>query len=412
MKAFDPHTVRDDFPALSRQVDGQPVIFLDGPGGTQSPVAVIEAMAGYLRSGSSNLGGPFLTSRETGVVAANARKAMADLFGARSTDEIAFGQNMTSLTFSVSRALSRTWVEGDEIVLTRLDHDANITPWTMAAADRGVTVRWADFDPESGCGLDMDSMEAAIGQRTKLVAVTHASNAVGTIVDVGRVGAMAHAVGALMYVDAVHFTPHRPVDVVAIDADFLVASAYKFFGPHTGVLYGKREHLAMLDAYKVRPAPGEPPGKWETGTQSFESLAGVTAAVGYIARLSGETSVDRRAAILLGMQRIGAHETALASRFLTGAAEVPGLTVHGRQGATGRTPTFAVSVEGLTPDKVADRLGSEGIFVWSGHYYAVEVMRRLGFSSGGLVRIGFTHYNTDDEVDRLLNALEALAVEG
>ncbi len=316
---------------------------------------------------------------------------------------------MTSLTFAMSRALARTWEPGDEIVVTRLDHDANITPWTMAAADRGVAVRWVDFHPEYGCRLDLDGLAAALGPRTRLVAVTHASNAVGTIVDVGRVTEMAHAAGALVYVDAVHYTPHGTVDVAATGCDFLAASAYKFFGPHTGVLYGRRELLDDLTAYKVRPAPASPPGKWETGTQSFESLAGVTAAVNYLAGLA--PGPDRRAALSAAMAALGEHERSLAARFLSGAAEIPGMTVFGVPEAShDRTPTFAVDVGGRHADEVQRLLGERGIFVWSGHYYAVAVMERLGvLDSGGLVRIGFTHYNTSAEVDRLLIVLDELS---
>ncbi len=409
MTSFDPDSVRSRFPALAREVGGQPAVYFDGPGGTQAPTEVIEAMAGYLRRGSSNLGGGFVTSDEAVEVTAAARRAVADLFNA-ADDEIVFGQNMTSLTFALSRALASTWSPGDEIVVTRLDHDANITPWTMAAADRDVTVRWVDFDPEDGCRLDMESLARALGPRTRLLAITHGSNAVGTIPDVAAAVEMAHAAGALVYVDAVHYTPHGVVDVEASGCDFLAASAYKFFGPHTGAMYGRRELLDDLDAYKVRPAPASGPGKWETGTQSFESLAGVTACVDYLAGLAPEPGADRRSALVAAMEATTEHERRLAARFLAGLAEMPDITLHGIHTATpDRTPTFAIAVAGQPAGMVQHRLGEQGIFVWSGHYYAVAVMERLGvLDSGGLVRVGFAHYNTVAEVDRLLEALGGL----
>jgi cysteine desulfurase family protein (TIGR01976 family) len=405
--ALDVGAVRSQFPALSRDVNGQPAAYLDGPGGTQVPKSVIDAMADFMRAGGSNHGGPFVTSRETDAVAASARLAVADLFGA-SPNEVAFGQNMTSLTLSVSRALAATWMIGDNIVVTRLDHDANVWPWVIAARDAGVEVRWLDFDPEDGCRLQIESVSDVIDRRTRLVAATHASNAVGTIVDLRSLIGAAHLVGALTYVDAVHYSPHGPVDVADLGTDFLAASAYKFFGPHTGCLYGRADVLADIAAYKIRPAPDEPPGKWETGTQSFESLAGVTAAVDYIASL-GE-GASRRERIGSAMQIITSYERELSERFLEGIAGISGVRLYGRTIPVGRTPTFAVSVSGRHPDAVAAALGDLGIFVWSGDYYAVEVMRRLGVADqGGLVRIGFVHYNTFEEVDLVVAALGALA---
>jgi cysteine desulfurase family protein (TIGR01976 family) len=276
----------------------------------------------------------------------------------------------------------------------------------QAAGEAGATVRLVDFDPETG-RLDPDAVAAVVGERTRLVAITHASNAIGTVVDVAAVVRAAHEGGALVFVDAVHYTPHGVVDVTAIGCDFLAASAYKFFGPHTGVLYGRLPVMADLDAVKIRPAPDEPPGKWETGTQAFESIAGVTAAVDYLASL-GE-GPTRRKALVDAMGRIGAHERALSTRFLDGAAALPGVTVHGVSGADGRTPTFAVAVADRSARAVAEALGRDGVFVWDGHYYALEVMRHLGvLDSGGLVRIGFVHYNTLDEVDRVLELLGEL----
>jgi len=410
---FDAISIRSRFPALSRTLDGRPVIWADGPGGTQVPESVIDAMSGFLRRGESNHGGFFEASRDSDEVHREARSALADFLGASSRDEIAFGQNMTSLTFAVSRALARTWDSDSEVVVTRLDHDANVTPWVMAAADSGATVRWVDVDP-SNASLDMDSMESAIGSNTRLVAVTAASNASGTLVDVRRVVEMAHAVGAIAYVDAVHLAPHRTIDVVVLDCDFLVASAYKFFGPHTGVLYGTYERLRQFDAYKVRPAPELPPGKWETGTQSFESFAGLIATIEYWAELGEQVSptgiaLTRRDRLVAATTATSGYERGLARRFLDGVADLPRVEVYGitEGDLTDRTPTFALA--GTHPDEVAANLGAQGIFVWSGNYYAVEIMEALGRAdSGGLVRIGFVHYNTAAEVDRILEALAAL----
>ncbi|HFQ92686.1 MAG TPA: cysteine desulfurase-like protein, partial [Anaerolineae bacterium] len=403
---LNPVPLRDKFPALQLRVNGQTAVYLDGPGGTQTPQSVIDAMSGYLANGSSNLGGLFHTSEETGNVVAAARQAMADMLNAK-PEEIAFGQNMTSLTFSFSRALSRAWQPGDEIIVTRLDHDANISPWLMAAEERGVTVRWLDFNP-ADCTLNMDDLAGLLNEKTRLLAITAASNAVGSITDIPRAARMAHAVDALVYVDAVHYAPHGLIDVQAWDCDFLACSVYKFFGPHTGVLYGKYDLMDDLTAYKVRPASPKPPDKWETGTQSFESLAGVTAAVNYIVSIGGETG-DRRQRIQSAMERTKAYEMALSERFLQGAAELPGFKVYGItdiEQLDQRTPTFAVSLDGYTPAQLAARLGEQGIFVWNGHYYAIAVMERLGLlHKGGLVRIGFAHYNTMAEVDRLVRTL-------
>ncbi|MBW7958111.1 MAG: cysteine desulfurase-like protein [Candidatus Promineofilum sp.] len=408
---LDPIPLRAQFPALQRTVNGQSAVFLDGPGGTQSPESVIDAMAGYLKSGSSNLGGPFLTSQETDAAADHARAAMMDMLNARRPEEIVFGQNMTSLTFALSRAISRQWQAGDEIIVTQIDHDANISPWLLAAEDRGVTVRWLDFHPEN-CTLALESLADLLSDRTRLIAINYASNAVGTINDVARVVAMGHSVGALVYVDAVHYAPHGLIDVQALDCDFLVCSVYKFFGPHTGVLYGKYDLLDRLTAYKVRPASNMPPGKWETGTQSFESLSGVVAAVDYLAGLGGGGGT-RREQIIRGMGAIKRYEGTLSERFLHKATRIPGLRVFGLtdvEELDKRTPTFAVSLDGYTPEALATLLGERGFFVWHGHYYAVAVMERLGLlDRGGLVRIGFVHYNTIEEMDKLFATLQELA---
>lgn len=408
---FDPYHVRPLFPALAATANGRPAIFLDGPGGTQTPEAVITAMSDYLRAGSSNLGGGFATSRRTDDVVDEARRAMQDLVNAGRPEEIVFGQNMTSLTFAFSRALSQTWRAGDEIILTRLDHDANITPWMLAAAERGVVVRWLDFNP-ADCTLALHSLPTLLTPRTRLVALTYASNAVGSITDVQLATRLAHEAGALVYVDAVHFAPHGLIDVQALGCDFLACSVYKFYGPHTGVVYGRYALLEALTAYKVRPAPARPPGKWETGTQSFESLAGVTAAVNYLADLGGAAGT-RRQRLVSAMQAIQRYEMGLSQQFLQLALTVPGLRVYGVtdvENLDTRTPTFAVSLIGRPPADVAASLGDRGIFVWHGHYYAVAVMERLGLlEQGGLVRIGFVHYNTPAEVEQVIAALHDLA---
>ena len=339
---FNPYPLREQFPALQQEIAGQPVVYVDGPGGTQVPQRVIKAMGGYLTRGSSNLGGPFLTSQQTDATLAAARQAIQALYNARQPEEIIFGQNMTSLTFAFSRALARTWQPGDEIIVTQLDHDANISPWLLAAEDRGVTVRWLDFRP-ADCTLRLDQLPSLLNERTRLVAVTFASNAVGSITDVRQVVEMAHQVGALVYVDSVHYAPHGLIDVQALDCDFLVSSVYKYFGPHTGALYGKYEHLDRLTAYKVRPSSNIPAGKWETGTQSFESLAGVAAAVEYLAKIGGPKG-SLRELLVRAIGRIKQYEMELSERFLRGAAAIPGLHVYGItdiECLEQRTPTFA-----------------------------------------------------------------------
>jgi cysteine desulfurase family protein (TIGR01976 family) len=402
---FDIASVRSGFPSLSRTLDGQTVAYLDGPGGTQVHGSVIAAMAGFMERGGSNLHGPFVTSRETVDVVDDARNAVADLFGC-DPNEVVFGQNMTSLTYAMSRALSRTWGPGDNIIVTRLDHDANVSPWMQAARDAAVDVRFVDFDPEDGCSLDLASLATVLDTRTQLVAFTHASNAVGTVTPVADIVRAAHDVGALTYVDAVHQTPHGLVDVKQSDTDFLAASAYKWFGPHTGCLFGKASVLDAVAPYKLRPAPDSSPDRWETGTQSFESLAGVTAAVDYIASLG--TGATRRERIVSAYDATSDYETMLSGRFLSGLQAIDGITLYGKPTPDGRTPTFAIDVDGVSPSDVARRLGSAGFFVWSGDYYAYEVMHQLEKAPDGLVRIGFAHYNTADEVDRVLKELNSL----
>jgi cysteine desulfurase family protein (TIGR01976 family) len=403
---LDIEAVRAQFPALHRREHGHPVAYLDGPGGTQVPQTVIDAMSAVLGHGVSNLGGGFGASQDADEAMAHGREAMADFFNAR-PDEISFGQNMTSITFAVSRALSRSWNRGDAIVVTRLDHDANFTPWVRAADDSRVVIRIAEFDPATGV-LDPESVARLLDDRVRLVATCVASNAIGTVIDVDAITRLAHEAGALIYLDAVHAGPHRLLDVGSIDCDFLVTSSYKFFGPHTGILFGKLDRLADLDFYKVRPAPSDPPDKLETGTQSFESVAGVTAAVDYLAGLGEGES--RRARLESAYRQIGAHENVLGARFLDGVAGLDRVTVHGVPVMDGsRVATFAISVDGVPAPEVASRMAAQGIYVWSGHYYALNAMERLGFlDSGGLARVGFVHYNTVAEVDRTLETLAAL----
>ncbi len=405
MPAMNITDIRAGFPALRRTVNGSPAAYLDGPGGTQVHQSVIDAMAGFMTRGGSNLHGPFVTSHETDETLQAARLAVSDLLGS-DPDEIVFGQNMTSLTYAFSRAIARTWKPGSNVVVTRMDHDSNVATWLQAAETVGVETRFIDIDPDDGGDLDPASIDAAIDQNTALVAFSHASNATGTITDAAAVVRAAHAVGALTYIDAVHFTPHRLVDVRALDTDFLACSAYKWFGPHTGIVYGKREHLETIAPFKLRPSPDTSPDRWETGTQSFESLAGVTAAVDYIA--SHGEGATRRDRIIDALDTTVEYEAQLANRFLAGLSEMPTVNLYGRTTSERRTPTFAIDIEGTTPDEVASALGAQGIFVWSGDYYAYEIMPRLG-KPQGLVRIGFVHYNTVEEVDRVLAALEQLA---
>lgn len=414
MSPFNPLAVRPLFPALAETVAGRPAVFFDAPGGTQVPQPVIDAIADYLVHRNSNTHGGFLTSERTDETIAAAHQAMADMLNC-DPEETVFGPNMTTLTFAISRAIGRELGPGDEIVVTRLDHDANVAPW-RALEERGVTIREVDVDVED-CTLDMADLEAKIGPRTKLVAAGYASNAVGTINDVRRVVELAHSVGALAYIDAVHYAPHGPIDVRALDCDFLACSTYKFFGPHIGVLYGKRAHLERLQPYKVRPSSNEAPDRWMTGTQNHEGLAGVVAAVDYLAALgvaqAGAAPADRRGALRAAMAAIKAYERDLSERLIGGLLKIPELTFYGIRDPErfdARTPTVSFRIAGRTPRQVAEDLGRQGIFVWDGNYYALSLSERLGVEPlGGMVRVGLAHYSTAEEVDRLLEALGALA---
>lgn len=406
---FDVAWVRSQFPAVSQTVNGQPAAFLDGPGGTQVPYKVIHAITDYLQHSNANTCGAYATSRRTDAVIAAARAAMADFLGCDG-DEIVFGPNMTTLTFALSRSIGRDLGLGDEIVVTHLDHDANVSTW-RSLEERGVTVRFADIH-ESDCTLDVQHLARQITPKTKLVAVGYASNAVGTINDVKEVVRLAHQVGALGFVDAVHYGPHGLIDVRAIDCDFLACSTYKFFGPHMGVLYGKREHLKRLQPYKVRALVNEVPNRWEMGTLNHECIAGITGCVEYLADLGrhvNSKSKNRRAALISAFQTIRAYERRLAERMLRGLLAIPGLKLYGitdLQKLAKRTPTFAVRVDGHTPLELATKLGDRGFFTWDGNYYALNLTERLDVEkSGGFLRIGLVHYNTVQEVDGVIAAL-------
>jgi len=398
--------VRAQFKALHQPGDR---VYFDAPGGTQTCARAIERMVRHLESGTANSGGAFRTSIETDAVSAEAHAAMADLLNGQ-PDQIAFGPNMTSLTLAVSRALAATWREGDEIVLTRLDHDANVAPWLLAARDRGVTVRWLDFDPETG-RWNAGDLPALLSPRTRLVALGMASNALGTINPVAD--AIAHVrahSSALVYVDAVQSVPHIVTDVATLGADFLACSPYKFFGPHQGVLWAR--DAETIEAYKVRPAGNEGAHRFESGTPSFEGHAGILGTIEYLEWLGEQSDPQansRRAKLVAAMQAMVAYEHDLGERLLAGLATIPGLKLYGPPTMQGRVPTFSFTIEGHHPDAIAEHLAAREIYAWSGHFYAVEVIARLGLEErGGLVRIGLCHYSTEAEVERLIEALREL----
>jgi cysteine desulfurase family protein (TIGR01976 family) len=399
-------TVRASFPVFERRVAGKPIAFFDGPGGSQMPRAVADAVAEYLLLHNANTHGHFLTSEETDVAMTAARRTFADFLGG-DPGEIVFGANMTTLAFHLARSLGRELQPGDEVVVTELDHQANQAPWRRMAEDRGLTVRAVPFIAET-MQLDYEAMERMIGPRTRFVAVGGASNAVGTINDVARVTAMARAVGALSFVDAVHLAPHRRVDVQALGCDFLACSSYKFFGPHVGILWARREHLERLTPYKVPPASDDAPERWETGTQNHEGIVGAAAAVDWIAGLA--PAHDRRASLDAAFARIEAHETELFDRMISGIRAIAGTRVFGVPAGEARTPTLGFTVPGAAPDEVARRLGQEGVFVWNGNFYASTVCERLGLDDcGGLIRAGLAPYTTADDVDRLVDGVRRIA---
>jgi len=413
--SLDINTIRQQFPSLSR-----PAIFFDNPGGTQIAKPALDRMVAYLTDTNANHAGPFATSIASDAIIDEAHQAVADFFNANRAEEIVFGANMTSLTFHISRSLARTWNPGDTIVVTRLDHDANVTPWVLAAKDRDCHVQYVDFNLEDGT-LDLDQLSEALETEPRLVAVGYASNALGTINPLQEITAMAHASGALVYVDAVHYAPHGPIDVQNLDCDFLVCSAYKFFGPHVGMLYGRYDLLDQLSAYKVRPAPSTPPGKFQTGTPNFEGIAGLLGTLEYLewlgenfetAGIGGDYS-NRRLRLKQAMGTISTYETQLSRAMLEILEETPGLTIYGPRNIdrlNERVPTFAFTLEGFTPRQIAEELGKRDIFVWDGNYYALQVTEALGLEeSGGMVRVGPVHYNTLDEIMRFGEVLGEIA---
>jgi len=404
--------VRSQFPSLAQTVNGNPAVFLDGPGGTQVPQRVIDAISDYLTTSNANTCGAYATSRRTNAVIDDARAAMADFLGC-DPDEIVFGPNMTTLTYAMSRAIGRALGPGNEIVLTHLDHDANISPW-RGLEETGATVRFAEINQED-CTIDMNDLARKITGHTRIVAAGYASNAVGTINPVNQIVQLAHDRGALAYIDAVHYAPHGPIDVRALDCEFLVCSTYKFFGPHMGVLYGKREHLKRLQPYKVRANTEAIPNRWEWGTLNHECIAGITACVDYLADLGRRvdpSASTRRAVLLAAYDAIQKHERNLAKRLIRGLAAIPGLTIYGitdPRRFDQRCPTIAARIAGHTPLELATALGERGFFTWDGNYYALNLTERLDLEKdGGFLRIGLVHYNTSEEVDRLINALQEI----
>jgi cysteine desulfurase family protein (TIGR01976 family) len=413
--SLDLSAIRSQFPSLNR-----PAIFFDNPGGTQIAKQSLDRINKYLLETNANHEGVFPTSMASDAVLDEAHRAMADFYNAPSSDEIIFGNNMTTLTLHISRSISRTWNAGDEIVVTRLDHDANVTPWILAAEDRGCKVSWVDFDVEDGT-LKLEDFEKALARKPRFVAVGYASNSLGTINPVAKIIKMAHDAGAMVYVDAVQYAAHGPIDVQRLDCDFLVSSAYKFFGTHAGILYGKRSILENLFAYKVRPATNSLPGKFETGTQNHEGIAGVLGAIEYFEWVGKQytgTQTDvlkedgfsgRRLILKQAMNLIRSYEFELSRALLEVLQSIPNLTLYGLtdpRRVDERVATFSFTIKGQSSHSVAEKLAKHGIYVWDGNYYAINVTERLGLEeSGGMVRVGAAHYNTLDEVQKLKEAL-------
>ena len=420
---LDLSTIRNQFPALRRQAElPAPAIFFDNPGGTQIAQASLDRITAYLTQNNANHEGAFPTSQRSDAILEEAHLAMADFYNAARPEEIIFGNNMTTLTLHISRSIARTWKAGDTIVVTRLDHDANITPWVLAAQDRGVNVRWVDFDVEDGT-LKLDDFAAALETHPRLAAFGYASNALGTINPVKKLTQMAHDAGALVYVDAVQYAAHGPIDVQEVGCNFLVSSAYKFFGPHAGILYGRYDLLEELFAYKVRPATNHLPGKFETGTQNHEGIAGVLGAIEYLewigvtfgqdyAEKYGERFSGRRLHLKQAMAATRAYEYEISRAVLSTLEEIPGLHIHGLadiRRLEERVPTFSFTLKGWHPRQLAEKLASLGIYVWDGNYYALAVTERLGLEDkGGMLRVGPVHYNTVEEVARLREVLRGL----
>lgn len=414
---LDISAIRSQFPSLKR-----PAVFFDNPGGTQIAKQSLDRINKYLIECNANHEGAFATSIASDAILDEAHRGMADFYNAAHPEEIVFGNNMTTLTLHISRSISRDWNEGDEIVVTRLDHDANATPWVLAAQDRGCKITWVDFDVEDGT-LKLDDLQRALEHKPRLLAIGYASNSLGTINPVEKIVRMAHDAGTLVYIDAVQYAPHGPIDVQKLDCDFLVTSAYKFFGTHAGILYGKRELLEKLFAYKVRPATNELPGKFETGTQNHEGIAGVLGAIEYfewIGREFGneyfegeENYKGRRLDLKKAMIAIRAYENELSRALLSALQSVPGIRIFGLSDAQRleeRVVTYSFRLKDLHPRKVAEQLAEQGIYVWDGNYYAINVTERLGLEdNGGMVRVGAAHYNTLEEVEKLKEALTKIS---
>ena len=410
--SLDISAIRRQFPSLSR-----PSIFFDNPGGTQIAKPSLDRMVAYLTDTNANHGGQFATSIASDAIIDEAHQATADFLNSARAEEVIFGANMTSLTFHISRSLARTWSPGDSIVVTHLDHDANVTPWVLAAEDRGCQVQYANFNLENG-RLDLNHLSKVLETKPRLLAVGYSSNALGTINPVKEITAMAHEAGSLVYIDAVHYAPHGPIDVTDLDCDFLVCSGYKFFGPHVGILYGKYDLLEQLTAYKVRPAPGEPPGKFQTGTPNFEGIAGLLGSLEYLEwlgeKFGGDQSYqgesNRRLRLIQALKAISSYESTLSAAMLEILEETPGVTIYGPREIRMRVPTFSFNLQGLSPQQVAAELGKREIYVWDGNYYAVLVTEALGLEeSGGMVRVGPVHYNTLEEIQRFGEVLVEIA---
>jgi cysteine desulfurase family protein (TIGR01976 family) len=412
IRHLDTTAIRAEFPSLAIEKDGRPVVFLDGPGGTQVPQRVIDAVTDYYSSANANEGGAFLTSQRSDEMVAAGRSAVADFYGATSVAEIKFGYNMTTLTFHVSRSIAATFTAGDEIIVTALDHEANVSPWQAVARDRDLVIKTVDFRVDD-CTLDLDDLAAKLSPRTKLVAVGYASNAVGTINPVPAIAELVHSVGAWLYVDAVHYAPHAPIDMYSSGADFLVSSAYKWFGPHLGALWAREDVLDRLPKYKVRPAHDD----FETGTPNLEGICGAGAAVEYIESVGqrfGEGAGDRRANLVEAVNLIREYELDLLRRLMSGLHAIPGVRIWGiadpARFAAERAPTVSITLDGVSALAAVAALAGRGIFAWSGDFYAKALVERLGLAErGGLLRLGIVHYNTADEIDRVLETLEDIA---
>ena len=418
---WDVDLVRSKFPALARQQDGQPVAFFDGPAGSQVPQSVADAVSHYLLNTNANRGAAHATARESDALLENAHQVVADFLGTPDPATVCFGGNMTTMTLAASRAIAQQWRAGDEIIVSQLDHDSNVTPWVLAARDAGVNVHHISLKPDDW-SLDIDDFRSKLSSKTKLVAVGYASNATGTINPVGEIIAAAKAVGALTYIDAVHYAPHRRINVKELQCDFLACSAYKFFGPHVGILYGRRELLETIRPYKLRPSTDALPGKWMTGTQNHEGIVGVAAAIEYLTSLDASadedhntcadsTASERVAKLDRVFSRIRDYETALSLRFLAGVSSVSGLRIYGITNVDevdDRVPTFSMTSDRHTPQQLARRLAEQGVFAWAGNHYALPFTEAAGLEPSGTLRIGALHYNSMQEIDRVVDCLRAL----